>query len=506
MSIVSEHLPKVIVIALAFLVVTVLCAFCIMCQFEYRRKKYLLWRKNAPCSGYSTPTANAHAYVPIEEIETAASSVENLVTPGMFARERREKLIRSRLNAASKILKRHFHKSRGRRRRPRLHLSLPGSPYLQVKGARSQSQINLMDPSPKGITGGQVRKALRDKSRRYRHGHFRPLNRPCTPTGSPNRVLAEQHRRHSRSLSDIIDLVSLEAAIQPPLNVTVVSSSMASRHRPPQATIAQMMPPPSRMTLRSVISDFPSGSEISRSAGESSDAFTQGRRRRLLDKRAKEKLIESRNRRQLKSASRHSMASTLSNGSLTTLKATNANTASLSELSEHSVMSGDQELEFDLYDCDLNNVSNLPGSMFAPANLYYDLTPTAEEEFELTELFPKMREDKMNNEALINRKLMVDSLTSDLAVSITSEDLTTREAVVAPLLPKDGDKIQAKQNGAYVGVTLDSSCYHSDDDEDGDRNHAKETDKLLRKTAILNLTHIDDDISFADADAEGILS
>ena len=48
------------------------------------------------------------------------------------------------------------------------------------------------------------------------------------------------------------------------------------------------------------------------------------------------------------------------------------NRSSLSEFSEHSSM--ELDLEFDLYDCDLNNViaSNQPGSMFAHQNAYYD--------------------------------------------------------------------------------------------------------------------------------------
>ena len=39
---------------------------------------------------------------------------------------------------------------------------------------------------------------------------------------------------------------------------------------------------------------------------------------------------------------------------------------SMSELSE------DIDLEYDLYDCDLNNVSAQPGSMFAHATYFFD--------------------------------------------------------------------------------------------------------------------------------------
>jgi hypothetical protein len=73
-------------------------------------------------------------------------------------------------------------------------------------------------------------------------------------------------------------------------------------------------------------------------------------------------------------------------GSNDTLKAA----GSMSEFSQHS---GDPELEFDLYDCDLNNASAVPGSHFAPAFSWgdcdYDVTPTGdEEEFELADFFP----------------------------------------------------------------------------------------------------------------------
>ncbi len=62
-----------------------------------------------------------------------------------------------------------------------------------------------------------------------------------------------------------------------------------------------------------------------------------------------------------------------------------------SSMSEFS--GGDQEMEYDLYDCDIGNVMRAPGSLFAPA--YWmeeeggggDATPTLE--LELTELFPR---------------------------------------------------------------------------------------------------------------------
>jgi hypothetical protein len=62
-------------------------------------------------------------------------------------------------------------------------------------------------------------------------------------------------------------------------------------------------------------------------------------------------------------------------------------------VSDFSVHSGEPELEFDLYDCDLDNVMRAPGSMFAPA--YWDgeeeeeeaMTPTLG--LEMVQLFPR---------------------------------------------------------------------------------------------------------------------
>ena len=52
----------------------------------------------------------------------------------------------------------------------------------------------------------------------------------------------------------------------------------------------------------------------------------------------------------------------------------------MSEFSEQSSM--ELDLEFDLYDCDLNNVSNQPGSMFAHQNMFYDFYDFEDEEEE----------------------------------------------------------------------------------------------------------------------------
>ena len=85
-----------------------------------------------------------------------------------------------------------------------------------------------------------------------------------------------------------------------------------------------------------------------------------------------------------------------------------------------------------------------------------------------------LRPDSPNHprQTASEREKMVNSLTSDLTASVTSEDLTQR----------------------------DSLCYNSDNLEDslyGETDRLLGKNPTLRKPQILNLTHIDD-ISFAD--------
>ena len=86
--------------------------------------------------------------------------------------------------------------------------------------------------------------------------------------------------------------------------------------------------------------------------------------------------------------------STLNSGSRCSVRGSSDTLKAAGSISEFSQHSGDPELEFDLYDCDLNNASAVPGSYFAAGysswgDCDYDVTPTGEEEeFELTDLFP----------------------------------------------------------------------------------------------------------------------
>ena len=80
----------------------------------------------------------------------------------------------------------------------------------------------------------------------------------------------------------------------------------------------------------------------------------------------------------------------------------------------------------------------------------------------------------LNDLGIRNNNQMNESRTSDLTASVTSSmnnDLTLGES------------------------HLDSSCYYTNDETD--EEEFRETDTLLRKSTLLNMTHIDD-ISFVD--------
>ena len=305
------QLPWVLIVTIAFLVSTICISIAIMCQFEYRRKKYQHWKSlpQSTSSGNSTPTK--HVRWRDGDIET---SIENLVEPS--PREIKRRLVKRRLKAAANLLKRHFsHKSR--RRRLRRSLSATNVMMCSVPAKEMASpMVEAASSFDRSITGNHVKKALRVKSKRYRSGHFRPLNRPHTPRSTP----LLNSKRHSRSLSDIVSLLSLE-------------------HLPKCAEDS-----PHQIEPRQVYCD-PTTTYSGSEASHSFQVDFHHKRRKLLDKHTIEKLSQRRNRRLLTSPSTTStLTASVSNGSISTLKPT----ASLSEFSMNSYNSGDPELEYDL--------------------------------------------------------------------------------------------------------------------------------------------------------------
>ena len=171
------------------------------------------------------------------------------------------------------------------------------------------------------VTDKGVKKSLKIKSKRYRRGYTKALNRPRAPCSTP--LLSTKRQRRWRSLSDIAGLLSIDSSVPD----AAISSD---------TTIIQQD--------YQKLPDQPSCSEdISTSLPFIEDR--SHRRRRLLSKSAKERLLEGRNRRMnfAAAAATPLLPSSNSNDSLATLKPT----TSMSEFSVHSYHSGDPELEFD---------------------------------------------------------------------------------------------------------------------------------------------------------------
>ena len=460
------HFPAVVLVLVSCLLVSVACCLFLICQFEYNKKKYVAW-KSQPSSGYSTPTdllndpnaaaaaCNADAlpgtrisagrtYVALEDVDTAVESIED-VRPlvAMSKRSRAEK--RKQLRFCFKERRAEIAQSNSGGGRSQFR-SLPSSPFLTRRNSPSSpSSSHCSRP----VTAAQVKKALAVKSRRYQKGNFRPLRKP---KGAPQPTPTSATRRHSRSLSDIFGLLS---------NDDSHSRQLVRRVPLPPAVPPQITPRvlPRRRANRTTAGVGPlrPASAILRPSSASTRSCTP---RSFLGSRA---------------------------GSRDTLKPT-------SSISEFSTQSGDPELEFDLYDYNLDNVAYNPGSHFAApvavnywrhtADFDFDATPTAEE-FTLTELFPHSENNNPSppGGGIGGADTMLRSRTSDLTASVTSADLGT--PVYAPMAGAD----DSSDCGSGVGYG------------------AVETDMLLGRVAsskarpqILNLTHIDDEIDYADDD------
>merc|ERR1719362_181737 len=80
----------------------------------------------------------------------------------------------------------------------------------------------MMPPSTMTlVTDKGVKKSLKVKSRRYRRGYTKALNRPQAPCSTPL-SLAKRQRRW-RSLADITDLLSSSVAPEEPDEVLAVA-------------------------------------------------------------------------------------------------------------------------------------------------------------------------------------------------------------------------------------------------------------------------------------------
>eukprot|EP00090_Calanus_glacialis_P002715 TRINITY_DN12024_c0_g1_i5.p1 TRINITY_DN12024_c0_g1~~TRINITY_DN12024_c0_g1_i5.p1 ORF type:complete len:320 (-),score=117.41 TRINITY_DN12024_c0_g1_i5:16-906(-) len=168
-------------------------------------------------------------------------------------------------------------------------------------------------------------------------------------------------------------------------------------------------------------------------------------------------------------------------------------------VSEFSCNSMDQELEYDLYDCHIDNAMAMPGSLFAPAYWDADLTPT--EELELEQLFKDAAleaSDRHAREEDIERNDHTNSDNKQERPLSRNSPVMLRSGQTArkPLITSITSDLTASISSAISGTTLvrdmmDTSCYYSGEEETSSLIFNKE------RSEIMNLTHIEE-IQFAD--------
>ncbi len=257
-------------------------------------------------------------------------------------------------------------------------LSLPASPFLTRKVTDNKKSKSK---NSRPVTADQVKKALADKSRRYRMGNFKPLGgRPNPPPQSPTDMLIIAKR--TKSLTDLSTFLQSR-----------LDSSNLSNNRSVKRQRSKRRQQYNSRTLPNNKNNRPK-----QPRPVSSSSF----------------------HRKLQTYSREAAGSRLSNA-----------TAASSQLSVDSC-----ELELDLYDYNLDNVA--ANSMFAaqlPLNQWSfdedDLNTPIAEEFQLRELFPNSNSNNNNNNieedevTLREHPIgMTNSRTSDLTASVTSAELS----------------------------------------------------------------------------------
>jgi len=177
-------------------------------------------------------------------------------------------------------------------------------------------------------------------------------------------------------------------------------------------------------------------------------------------------------------------------GSEQTLKPTQS-------VSEFSCISADQEMEYDLYDCHLDNAMAAPGSLFAPAYWDGDATPTLE--LELEQLFKDAsdihgcKEDIDSDEVTKINYNVERNIPSTSPVMLRSGK-SARKPLTSITSDLTSSITSAISDSTLVGDQMDTSCYYS-----GEEESIMTTSIIMKneKRNIMNLTHIEE-ILFVD--------
>ncbi len=165
------HFPFVVLFLLSLLLVLVLCCFFLLCQFEYRRKRYVAW-KSQPSSGYTTPEQNNAS-------KMATTSCMEDEEDDVLAEAETDRAILRQRTLERRLMRKSLHRlsrnsSAATEMRParpchRRRASLPESPFRETCEEQEADVVNcLQQQRRKMITATQFKRALAIKSRRYR--------------------------------------------------------------------------------------------------------------------------------------------------------------------------------------------------------------------------------------------------------------------------------------------------------------------------------------------------
>ena len=350
------------------------------------------------------------------------------------------------------------------------------------------------------------------KKVKYTHWKAHPTSGYSTPTGGcQTYILSEDIHTSLSTISDYVPLVVdhdnmeiIKAEMQ--LSKSVPATPARPRKRrllKRSETLGEnkirmknkrkfsLPPKVSKSRLYMSIDTIDGDDERDEVVKESSDKLSD-----IKPLTTKMKKVITRRRRKTNASSASSTAAESSEsdlhrtGSEQTLKPTQS-------VSEFSCISLDQELEYDLYDCDIDNVMAAPGSLFAPAYWDCDTTPTLE--LELEQLFPDTSveaSDNQNCQEVIDSDEVIDSEDKCDRNTSSASPVILRSGQNArnPLLTSITSDLTASISSAIsdttlVGDQMDTSCYYS-----GEEEPTLTSSFMIKreKMDMMNLTHIEE--------------
>ena len=155
-----------------------------------------------------------------------------------------------------------------------------------------------------------------------------------------------------------------------------------------------------------------------------------------------------------------------------------------------------EQLEYDLYDCHIDNAMAAPGSLFAPQYWDEETTPTLE--LEMEDLFPAAHDRASDNtditekDELLSNDSKPEEDRSDSPVMLRSGQKGRKPQVVSMTSDMTASISSAMSDTTLVGDTMDTSCYYSGEEETMSIGINKDVREIMNLTHIAETQFIDD--------------